>query len=104
MVRPAGARQQPPAMQTRCGKLPTLPRSASRLPDGHAPLAEVAARSPLFASDEDLEKWQASNPGVDGMGLPADLMLWVGMSAAQELAGELKESSQDAAIRIYQSV
>lgn len=54
--------------------------------DGRGPLEELSARSPLFASDAAMESWQASNPSVDGMALPGDLMLWVGMSAAQEVA------------------
>ncbi len=54
--------------------------------DGKGPLTEVAAHSPLFASDEALETWIAQHPDVKGTELPADLMLWVGMSAAQELA------------------
>ncbi|PKN58481.1 MAG: hypothetical protein CVU56_05645 [Deltaproteobacteria bacterium HGW-Deltaproteobacteria-14] len=55
--------------------------------DGKQALEEVAANSNLFASDADLEAWQEKHPEVDGMGLPADLFLWVGMSAAQELGG-----------------
>jgi len=53
--------------------------------DGEAPLAEVAAHSNLFASDADLEAWQEQHPDIEGMGLPGDLFLWVGMSAAQDL-------------------
>ena len=55
--------------------------------DGKQALEEVAANSNLFASDADLEAWQEKHPEVDGMGLPADLFLWVGMSAALELGG-----------------
>lgn len=55
--------------------------------DGKQALEEVAANSNLFASDADLEAWQEKHPDIDGMGLPADLFLWVGMSAAQELGG-----------------
>ncbi|TNF24269.1 MAG: hypothetical protein EP329_25255 [Deltaproteobacteria bacterium] len=55
--------------------------------DGKQPLEEVAANSNLFASDADLEAWQEKHPDIDGMGLPGDLFLWVGMSAAQELGG-----------------
>jgi len=55
--------------------------------DGKQPLEEVAANSNLFASDDDLAAWQEKHPDIDGMGLPADLFLWVGMSAAQELGG-----------------
>jgi len=53
--------------------------------DGSSSLAELAARSPLFASDEELEKWTKDNPGVKGLELPGDLLLWVGMQAAQQL-------------------
>ena len=53
--------------------------------DGQTPLASVAGNSPLFASDEDLEKWEKQNPTVKGLGLPGDLLLWVGMQAAQQL-------------------
>lgn len=55
--------------------------------DGQRPLTEVASLSNLFASDDDLERWQEAHPDVDGMGLPGDLFLWVGMSAAQDLGG-----------------
>lgn len=53
--------------------------------DGRRPLADVARDSPLFASDEALEAWQAARPDLDGMALPADLLLWVGLSGAQAL-------------------
>jgi len=53
--------------------------------DGRAPLEEVAKRSPLFASDEDLAAWVAAHPNVKGTELPADLLLWLGLSACEEL-------------------
>jgi len=53
--------------------------------DGSAPLEQVAADSPLFASDDDLEQWEKANPHVRGLALPGDLLLWVGMQAAQQL-------------------
>lgn len=53
--------------------------------DGQRPLADLARDSPLFASDDALEAWQAARPDLDGMALPADLLLWVGMSGAQAL-------------------
>ncbi|MFO0750196.1 MAG: organomercurial lyase [Myxococcota bacterium] len=53
--------------------------------DGQTPLASVAANSPLFASDDDLEKWEKQNASVKGLALPGDLLLWVGMQAAQKL-------------------
>jgi hypothetical protein len=57
--------------------------------DGFEPLADVAARSPLFADDEAMEKWVAENPAIKGTELPGDLLLWVGMEAAKQL-GELR--------------
>ncbi len=54
--------------------------------NGELPLSEVAENSPLFASDEALETWQANNPFIAGTALPADLLLWVGMSMVEPLA------------------
>lgn len=53
--------------------------------DGQTPLASQAANSPLFASDEEMETWGKQNPSVKGTELPGDLLLWVGMQAAQRL-------------------
>ena len=52
--------------------------------DGKSPLKDVAASSPLFASDAALAEWQAKNPSISGMPLAADLLLFVGMGMAQE--------------------
>lgn len=53
--------------------------------DGSSSLVDLAAKSPLFASDDDLEKWEKQNAGTKGLALPGDLLLWVGMQAAQQL-------------------
>ena len=42
--------------------------------DGAAPLALVAANSPLLASDEALESWETKRPGARGMAFPSFLM------------------------------
>lgn len=55
--------------------------------DGVAPLAAVAAHSPLFADDEAMERWVSQHGDVKGTELPGDLLLWVGMEAAKQLGG-----------------
>lgn len=53
--------------------------------DGTSSLAELAANSPLLASDEALENWEKNHAKVKGLALPGDLLLWVGMQAAQQI-------------------
>jgi len=52
--------------------------------DGTSELAEVSSASPLFCSDACLNLWAEAHPEVDGLALPADLLLHIGcMMAAQ---------------------
>jgi len=53
--------------------------------DGSSSLAELAASSPLLASDDALEIWEKTHAKVKGLALPGDLLLWVGMQAAQQI-------------------
>lgn len=55
--------------------------------DGSSPLAEAGARSPLFCSDVCLSAWQDAHPGVDGLPLASDTLLFIGMMMANESGG-----------------